>query len=150
MIKLKLTLQPPKKWERPNYVTQDDIDQYEYLIYNDLDVKRKIDKDIPKYNFEWVDKYLVEDEEWVQMAEPLETYCITSFGRVFSSNRKRPIKPIKVRNNFYITLKGESVVFRREFFKNDWTYSPSLISQKYKQYGWSYLKSKKDELDIRE
>tara|TARA_R110000822_G_scaffold46727_3_gene124331 strand:- start:3990 stop:4424 length:435 start_codon:yes stop_codon:yes gene_type:complete len=142
MLKLKLELHQPKKWDKTPYVTQDEVDQYEYLIYNDLSISKKLDRDIPKYTFEWVDKFLVENEEYRQLEGDINTYCITSFGRIFSSGRKKSVKPIKVRNNFYITLKGESIVFRKEFFKYDWTYSPSVILGNYKKYGWKYYEPK--------
>lgn len=138
MLKLKLDLHQPKKWDKIKYVTQDEVDQYEYLIYNDLNIIKKLDRDIPKYDFKWVKEYLVEDEEYKQLEGEANTYCITSFGRVFSSGRKKSVKPIKLNNNFYITLKGVSVVFRKEFFKNDWTYSPSVIASNYEKYGWKY------------
>ena len=143
MIKLKLKLHPPKKWEKIDYVTKNDIEQYEHLIYNDLDITRKIESDIPSYDYKWVDKYLVEDEEYVQLEAPVEMYCMTSLGRVFSYRGRKQIKPMKSGSNFYITLKGKTVVYRKEFFKNDWAYSPSLIEQKYNQYGWKYFSSTK-------
>lgn len=138
MTKLKLKLHQPKKWIKHDYVTKDDIDQFEYLIYNDLDIKRKIQRDIPSYNFDWVEEHLVEDEEYIQLEGELNSYCISSFGRIFSSRGKKTVKPMRVRNNFYVTLKNYTVTFRKEFFKNDWAYSPSVILDKYEKYGWLY------------
>lgn len=144
MIKLKLKLHQPKKWVKNNYVSQDDIDQFEYLIYNDLDITKKIQRDIPTYNFNWVDKHLVDDEEYAPLGDPLNMYCITSYGRIFSNRGKKMIKPIKIVNNFYITLKGTTVTYRKEFLNNDWAYSSFNIVNNYNKYGWSYLKSKSD------
>jgi hypothetical protein len=39
-------------------------------------------------------------------------------------------------NSITVSLRQESVSFKKEFIRLGWIYSPSLIKEKYKQYNW--------------
>jgi hypothetical protein len=141
-LKLKLTLHQPKKWEKHNWVTQSDIDAYENIIYNDLNLYRALDKDIPKVDTPFLDMVLVEDETYAILPDNLDNYCITTYGRVINLNRKKLVQPTIHVNSMYTFLKGKNISFKTVFNELGWIYSPSFIKEKYKEYGWKAYTNK--------
>ena len=139
-LKLKLTLHQPKKWEKHNWVTQDDIDAYENIIYNDLNLSRAIEEDIPQLDTHFLNMVLVEDETYAVLSGKLDNYCITTYGRIINLDRRKLVQPTLHINSIHVFLKGVSLSFKPIFKELGWIYSPSFIKEKYKQYGWNAFK----------
>lgn len=135
-LKLKLQLHQPKKWERHNWVTEKDIDDYEAAIYNDLDITHLIKGDIPEVDYSFLDRIMVEDEVYAPLEGLLDDYFITTFGRIISTRRMKTVKPNMFSNSINVSLRQEPVSLKKEFIRLGWIYSPSLIKEKYKQYNW--------------
>lgn len=135
-IKLKLTLHPPKKWEKNKYLTDEEIEMYERAIYNDLDVSKVFEQTDPTSDLTFLNEILVEDEVYGEVDEPTGNYFITTYGRVINVHRKNMLKPVLHNVNMSITLQSGLINFKKEFIRLGWIYSQSFILQKYKEYNW--------------
>jgi hypothetical protein len=138
MLKLKLHLHQPKKWQKHNWITDNDIDDYERAIYNDLDVTPLLERDLPDIDYSFLDNLMVEDEVYSQLEGKFDNYFITTYGRIINVKTKKTIKPTLYPNNISILLKLQLVSFKKEFIRLGWIYSQSFILEKYKEYKWRH------------
>ena len=143
-IKVKLDLHPAKRWEKPKWVTDKDIDDIDRMLYNDLkdEFDEMITEGMDIQDFSWIDKLLVEDEQYSPLEEPYENYAISTYGRIFSGKRKQSVVTSSTGKRFYVMLLGASVNMNKEFAKRGWIFVPSFIREKHKQYGWRVYTSK--------
>lgn len=140
--KLKLILHQPKKWDRQDWVTQEDYEDYESIIYNDLNLLEKIEKDIPQLDLGFLDTVLIEDEAYAKIPGDHDNYYITTYGRVFNIKNYKQLAPSFSKNAVSMMIKGDSIRYKRLFPNLGWIYSPSFIKQKYKENGWNYYTNK--------
>lgn len=138
MAKILLKLHQPKKWDKSEYISDEEVAEYEKLIYNDLDVVKHIKKQSQEYDDSWIKDVLKEDETYIVLQHPLDNYALTSFGRIFNIKSMRQIKLNLTNNSFTITIKGKTINVKKLFVENGWIYSGSLLRQKHDQYKWGY------------
>jgi len=140
----------PGKTRRGQYLTQQDYERIEHIIYNNLSLPFFTEKDIkgPRQNKNILRTLLTKGEKYVEVpVEGYEHIYITSYGRAINSWRISVLTPAVTANNFIYYLGGTNVnssevfaemgwkhdMFKliRRFNKNQWNYSPK--SQELKQ-----------------
>ena len=134
-IKIKM-LDNQHVFTKQNWVTEQDVEDFESLIYNDKPILPKIKELIVEIDEEWIESVLVEDEQYRELLHPSDRYLITSFGRIFNIKSKKQIVTSCVGGRWTYLADRVNVNFNKTFVNFGWIYSRSLISQKYKEYGW--------------
>lgn len=136
--KLLLKLHQPKKWEKHNYYTDKDYEEMESIIYNDRNTlfREKMAEKEATYNTSWIEQLLILDEAYdVCFTDP--KYYITTFGRVFSSSRKKQLSALSVGNKISFGISKGTIHLDKEFAEIGWVYSNAFILDKYKQNKWA-------------
>jgi len=127
-----------------NWVTEQDVEDFESLIYNDRSILPKIIENVPQIDTLWIESVLVEDEQWKVLPEPFDSYILTSFGRIFNFGSRRQIVITTIFGQWGWRNKGVQIKFNKEFVENGWIFSKSLLQQKYAKYGWKSYSGKID------
>lgn len=121
-----------KKWEKQQYVTAKDIDDFEHLIYNNLDVKERLVSEFITVDSEWINEILKPEEEYAELSYPLDKYAVTSFGRILNIKTKKQLVLQNVTSNFYFQRHRLQDLLTQ----NGFIYSKKVINDYYKKYNW--------------
>jgi len=127
-----VTNRKPRKWKRTTYITQNQIDQLEFLIYNNLPISDKLIDEKDSVDTEWFDQVMKPEEQYVELPYPNDKYLLTTFGRIFNIKSKKQLIPMNSVGNLYF----QKYRFQDLFTNNGLIYSKSFIKECYLKYNW--------------
>jgi len=137
----------PAKTKRSQFVTNQDYERVEYILYNNLSLPLWEDKHIkgPKQNKGVLRKLLIQGEKYVECpVEGYEHIFITSYGRAINSHKINTLTPAVTSNNFIYYLGGTNVNSSQVFLMTGWHHDILKMISIFNKHKWNYSPKSKD------
>ena len=120
------------------YLTQNEIDNIEFRIYNNLPTL--MDEDVSEVHEigcnEEIAKELAKGIEYTVIEED-ERYILTKQGRLFNTQRLNSIKPVALSEDLqYILANRFRLSYKENFERAGWEWDYKKILQAYRKNGW--------------
>lgn len=131
----------PGKTKRGQFVTNQDYERVEYIIYNNLSLPFFQEQHIkgPKQNKKALRTLLIPGEKYVEVpVEGYEHIFITSYGRAINSYRISVLTPAVTSNNFIYYLGGTNVNSSNVFAEMGWKHDMLKLIRRYNKNQWKY------------
>lgn len=144
-VKRAITTREKLVQSRGKFVTQEDYDRAEYIIYNNL--SEELVEQIPepltlKANLECVKQTIKNGEKWGVMWLPYYEHLVfTSYGRMLNTKTRRLLKPTMTTNNVIYYCGGTSVTSEEAFKHFKWSYSYKKLLRRFIKNKWRFSPS---------
>lgn len=127
------------------FVTQQDYDRVEHMIYNNIEgdlVEQIPDPLTLEANLECVKQTIVKGEKWGVMWLPYYEHLVfTNYGRMLNTKTRRLLKPTITTNNVIYYCGGTSVTSEEAFNHFKWSYNFKKILRRFINNKWRFSPS---------
>jgi len=124
---------------KKQYVTDGYIEEVEHYLNNNLDIQ-ELYQDSNK-NLKLFEELLLKGEEYIRLEGNLDHYVITSFGRVFNTDRLNQLSIMYINEEqliiYLLKIKHDLAYI---FEEQAWEFDIKKIIKRYEKRDWYYKK----------